>query len=142
MTDLLSKSQRSKLMASIPGKNTSPEIALRKALHHIGLRFRLHVKDLPGKPDLVLPRFKAIIFVNGCFWHGHSCQKDRVPGTNSDFWRNKISTNRSRDAVNIRRLRRLGWRVINIWECKIRKKTFLNESVARICKVIRYVPRD
>jgi len=133
MADFLSTAERSVRMALIKGKNTTPELMLRSALHKSGFRFRLHDRDLPGKPDIVMPRFKTIIFVNGCFWHGHHCQKDRAPVTNSNYWLNKILANRKRDAKNIHELRALGWRVIVVWECTIRTKNSLQKTVNYIC---------
>ncbi len=107
-------------MAGIRGRDTKPEILVRKALHANGLRFRLHVAKLPGKPDVVLPRHRAVVFVNGCFWHGHNCRLFRWPSTRPDFWRAKIERNRSNDARAVRELMDLGWRVAVLWECAIR----------------------
>ena len=120
MADIVAPAVRSRMMAGITGKNTKPEIAVRKALHRMGYRFRLHSKRLPGKPDLVFPKHQAAVFVNGCFWHGHDCHLFRLPATRSDFWREKIEANRKRDARNRERLRDEGWRVAEIWECAIR----------------------
>lgn len=117
--DSLTPKQRSERMAKIRAKNTKPELLVRSHLHAEGLRFRLHRKDLPGKPDLVLPRYRAVVLVQGCFWHGHECQKGRVPGTRSDFWRKKIETNRARDATNRDTLEAGGWRVFEVWECDL-----------------------
>src|SRR5262249_16609438 len=109
------------VMSRIRGKNTRPEIALRKALFARGFRYRLHCREIPGRPDLVFPRRRAVIFVNGCFWHGHNCPLFKWPTENSAFWRRKILGNRKRD----RRVRKLlsvaGWRVMTVWECAIRK---------------------
>lgn len=117
MSDILSPDERSKRMARIASKDTRPELQLRQALHARGFRYRLHKKELPGRPDIVFPARRLVIFVNGCFWHGHKCSIGHVPKSNSEFWRKKIQTNRARDARNIRRLRALGWDVINVWEC-------------------------
>lgn len=122
MVDIVDAATRSRMMAGIRGKNTKPEMAVRQALHHAGFRFRLHRKDLPGKPDIVLPRYKAVIFVHGCFWHGHDCRYFRIPGTRTDFWLGKISQNKSRDARTEEQLRAAGWHVFIIWECWIRDK--------------------
>jgi DNA mismatch endonuclease (patch repair protein) len=120
MTDVHTPEQRSRNMAAIRGKNTTPEIAVRSLLHLLGYRFRLHRKDLPGKPDIVLPRHNAVIFVHGCFWHCHACRYGRVkPATRADFWAAKRQSNVDRDRRNRAALRKLGWRVLVLWECEI-----------------------
>jgi DNA mismatch endonuclease (patch repair protein) len=108
------------MMSGIKGKNTSPEVLVRKALHARGFRFRIHVNNLPGKPDLVLPKYKAVIFVHGCFWHGHSCRYFKVPKTRQEFWLDKIGKNQSRDYKNLMLLRAEKWRVLVVWECAVR----------------------
>lgn len=121
--DTLLPNQRSKLMARIKAKNTKPEIVLRKLLHRDGFRFRLHRKDLPGRPDIVLPKYKSVIFVNGCFWHGHKdCKHFKIPKTRTDFWLNKIISNKKRDKKNIEILKKMGWNPITIWECTLPSK--------------------
>jgi len=120
--DTVSKKKRSEMMSGIGSKNTKPEIIVRKLLHSNGYRFRLHSKNLPGRPDICLPKHKSVIFVNGCFWHGHSCPIFRVPKTRPDFWYAKIEGNRQRDRKNIEDLLELGWRVLVIWECTLRGK--------------------
>jgi DNA mismatch endonuclease, patch repair protein len=120
MADVVSAEKRSQMMAAIKGKNTKPELLVRRALHRRGFRFRLHVRDLPGRPDIVLPRYKAAIFVNGCFWHGHTCKYFKLPATNTEFWREKISANQERDALKTKQLIGLGFRVLSIWECQTR----------------------
>src|SRR5438105_2672924 len=107
------------MMAAIPGKNTRPELAVRKALHARGLRFRLHAKALPGTPDLVLKQWKVVVFVHGCFWHRHACGHWRIPATRSDFWLAKLEANHQRDVRHRYDLAALGWRVIEVWECEI-----------------------
>lgn len=107
-------------MSGIPGKDTKPEILLRKALHAEGFRYRLHDRKLPGRPDIVLPRWKAVILVHGCFWHGHHCHLFRLPGTRTEFWRAKISGNRDRDDRNRQALLAQGWRILEVWECAMR----------------------
>lgn len=107
-------------MANVKSRNTKPEIVLRKALFSRGLRYRLHVKRLPGTPDLVFPKYRAVVFVHGCFWHGHGCRLFVVPATNREFWVQKIDGNRSRDEQAIRALRGMGWRVMTVWECAVR----------------------
>lgn len=119
MTDTISKERRSKIMAHISSKNTQPEMIVRKALHDLGYRYRLHRRDLPGSPDLVFPARRKIIFVHGCFWHGHHCRKGKRPSTNCGFWDRKLDRNIQRDAKNIEELRQTGWQVLVIWECGI-----------------------
>ena len=118
--DRVTPDQRSKMMAAVRSKNTKPELVIRKALHGMGYRFRVHRKDLPGKPDLVFPSRGAVIFVNGCFWHGHSCPAGALPATRREFWENKIGKNRDRDTGNTVTLQASGWRVLTVWECELR----------------------
>lgn len=125
MTDIVTSEVRSRMMSGIGGKNTKPEILVRKGLHAVGFRFRLHASGLPGKPDLLLPRYRAAIFIHGCFWHGHDCHLFRLPGTRPDFWLAKISENSRRDSVVVSRLLGDGWRVGTVWECALRGKTAL-----------------
>lgn len=120
MTDVVDVATRSRMMAGIQGKNTKPEILIRKALHARGFRFRLHVKDLPGKPDLVLPKYRALIFVHGCFWHGHGCRYFKLPQTRPEFWLEKIGKNQRRDSLQEEALIAMGWRVLVVWECAVR----------------------
>jgi len=120
MVDRVDASTRSRMMSGIRGANTKPELAIRSHLHRSGFRFRLHARYLPGKPDLVLPKYRAIIFVNGCFWHGHGCPSFRWPKTRPDFWHTKISRNKLNDSVNKDLLLSSGWRVCVVWECAVR----------------------
>ncbi|MDM0114922.1 very short patch repair endonuclease [Variovorax sp. J22R133] len=120
MTDVVSREVRSRMMSGIRSRNTKPEVTLRSVLHARGFRFRIHRKDLPGRPDIVLPRYRAIIQVHGCFWHGHGCEFFRYPATNPDFWREKIAQNRARDERTTEALKVLGWRVLTVWECAVR----------------------
>lgn len=120
MIDVVDSATRSRMMAGIQGKNTSPELLIRKALHARGFRFRIHAKHLPGKPDLILPKYKAVIFIHGCFWHGHDCRFFKVPKTRTEFWLEKIGKNKTRDSTQIASLQFLGWRVLVIWECAVR----------------------
>lgn len=120
MTDTLTPAQRRLNMSRIRGKNTKPELVLRRALHARGFRFRLHQRNLPGRPDIVLAKHRAALFVHGCFWHGHDCRLFRMPATRPEFWRAKIAANRRRDALAIEALRALDWRVGVIWECALR----------------------
>lgn len=117
-------------MAAIRGSHTKPELEVRKALHAAGFRYRLHAKDLPGKPDLVLPRYRAVIFVNGCFWHKHDCHLFKWPATREEFWRAKIGRNVENDARAFDALRAAGWRVAVVWECALKGRTRLEPSSA------------
>lgn len=123
MTDVLTPDQRSRVMGRIQGSNTKPELWVRQGLFALGFRYRLHQRQLPGTPDLVLPRYRAVIFVNGCFWHGHDCPLYRLPSTRTDFWQSKIEKTRIRDQKINTRLRELDWRVLIIWECALRGRT-------------------
>lgn len=116
-------------MSGIRGKNTRPEVQIRKVLHRLGFRFRLHVKQLPGKPDIVLPKYRAIVLVSGCFWHGHDCHLFKMPGTNRDFWDTKIDRNRTHDRHVSGLLMEGGWRVAVVWECALRGKDKLEDDV-------------
>lgn len=118
MTDLYTKKRRSEIMSGINSKDTAPEIKVRKALHRLGFRFRLHRKDLPGKPDIVLPKWKTVVLVHGCFWHCHNCCEGHVPKSNKEYWTPKLQRNVQRDEANAEKLRLLGWRRIVIWECE------------------------
>jgi DNA mismatch endonuclease, patch repair protein len=126
MADVFSPAKRSAIMSRITGKNTKPEIVVRKIVHSLGYRFRLHRKDLPGKPDLVLPRYRKIIFVNGCFWHGHAdCRRAKLPTSKIKFWRQKIASNQARDIEVKRRLSLDGWGILVVWQCEIRRRNHL-----------------
>lgn len=116
-------------MSGIRGKNTKPEHHIRSLLHRNGFRFRLHTKDLPGKPDIVLPRYHALVFINGCFWHGHDCHLFRLPGTQAEFWETKIARNQENDQRAINQLIESGWRVASVWECALRGKHRLTDAV-------------
>lgn len=119
-TDVVDAATRSRMMAGIRGKDTKPELIIRRGLHALGFRFRLHDRKLAGHPDMVLPRHRAVIFIHGCFWHGHDCQLFRWPKTREDFWREKIGRNRERDAEAEGHLEDAGWRVLKIWECSMK----------------------
>ena len=122
MVDVHTRQQRSYNMSRIRGRNTKPELIVRSLVHQMGFRFRLHRRDLPGKPDLVLPRHRKVIFVHGCFWHRHRCRRGQVvPQTNAEFWDAKRTGNVERDRRNLRKLRRLGWKVLVLWECWTRQ---------------------
>lgn len=127
--DTISPSERSALMARIRSKNTKPELAIRSLLHRMGYRFRLHRRDLPGSPDIVLPRHKKIVFVHGCFWHGHDCKLASKPKSNSSYWSTKIQKNKERDARNISALQAAGWDILELWECEVRKFDGMEERL-------------
>ncbi|MCM2249742.1 MAG: very short patch repair endonuclease [Geothrix sp.] len=121
MADSVSPGKRSWIMAQIKGKDTLPELAVRSMAHRMGFRFRLHSAGLPGKPDLVFPRLGRVVFVHGCFWHGHRCREGRrVPKSNQSYWISKIAANKARDARTRRKLRRAGWSVLVVWECQLK----------------------
>ncbi len=121
MTDVFPESKRSWIMSRVRGKDTSPELIVRSLIHGLGYRFRLHRKDLPGKPDIVFPCRRKVIFVHGCFWHGHDCARgNRVPKTNNTYWKEKVGRNLERDKKHQCELDLLGWRTLIIWECQIK----------------------
>lgn len=133
MADTMTPEQRHNCMAAVKGKDTKPEFIVRKYLFSRGLRFRIQVRELPGNPDIVLPKYKTVIFVNGCFWHGHEgCKYSRLPKSNIEFWQTKIKRNIARDIRNEAELKVLGWRVIRVWECDIRKVTGREEYFNRL----------
>jgi DNA mismatch endonuclease (patch repair protein) len=123
------------MMSGIRGKNTRPEMIVRRALHKAGFRFRLHKKDLPGEPDIVLPKHKTVIFVHGCFWHKHECKYFKLPKTRQEFWSKKLEKNVERDYQHLDALRSLGWNVIQIWECELKQglqKGTLQDIISKI----------
>jgi DNA mismatch endonuclease (patch repair protein) len=120
MSDIYSRQKRSDIMSHISGKETKPEILVRKFLFANGFRFRKNVKDLPGKPDIVLPKYKIVVFIHGCFWHGHICKRGTLPTTNVEFWTTKIGGNIERDKRNVMELEKQGWKVFVIWQCEIK----------------------
>lgn len=141
MTDRISPAHRSWNMSRIRGKDTAPEIRLRKMLHRAGYRFRLHAPDLPGKPDIVLPKYRAAIFVHGCFWHGHNCHLFRMPATRTEFWRAKIAGNRHRDDRVREALLQSGWRRLAIWECALKGRERL-EFASVLDQVYEWIEGD
>jgi DNA mismatch endonuclease, patch repair protein len=131
MADIVSRQKRSKMMSGIRGKNTKPEIKVRQFLHSKGLRFRIHVRDLPGRPDIVLPKYRTVVFVHGCFWHRHpNCRFAYRPKSNINFWEAKLNGNSERDAKYTKELVELGWNVIVVWECQA-ENTHILEQVVR-----------
>lgn len=136
MADVHDKKTRSYNMSRIRGKNTKPELLVRRFLHARGYRYRLHVKDLPGKPDIVLPKYKTVIFVHGCFWHGHeNCRYFVVPKTRTDWWLAKINGNTANDEKAEKALKDLGWRVITLWECSLKPAT-IDATLAALLKTL------
>lgn len=132
-TDVFSKAKRSEVMRRIKGRDTSPELAVRKALTRLGARYRLHRADLPGKPDIVIPGRRLALFVHGCFWHGHDCARGaRVPKQNRDYWVGKVERNRARDAKSREALAALGWRVATIWECELKDAVGLEGRLSEL----------
>jgi DNA mismatch endonuclease (patch repair protein) len=138
--DIVDKTTRSAMMSGIKHKNTRNEIIIRKRLHKLGFRYQLHRKDLPGKPDLVFPKYHAVIFVNGCFWHAHGCHIFKWPSTRVEFWKEKIGANKIRDERNIQACIAMGWKVLVIWECALKGKTRrnLNEVIHTAANWIMY----
>ena len=126
MADVVDRETRSRMMAGIRGKDTKPELLLRRALHKRGFRYRLHVASLPGKPDMVFPKHYAVIQIHGCFWHCHDCHLFKWPGSRVSFWRTKILRNREKDAETSAALLRAGWRVLTVWECALKGRTRRN----------------
>jgi DNA mismatch endonuclease (patch repair protein) len=127
--DTVTKEKRSEIMSKVRSKNTFPELAVRKLVFSLGYRYRLHAKNLPGKPDLVFPGRKKVIFVHGCFWHGHDCRQGRAPTSRTDYWLPKLEENKKRDQAKIDQLATLGWRSLVIWQCKLRNREKLTESI-------------
>ena len=133
--DTLTRLERSRVMSLVKGKNTRPELIVRRLVHRAGFRYRLHVRGLPGQPDLVFPSRRKVIFVSGCFWHRHNCPDGRrLPKSRGRFWRRKLTGNKERDDRNTRALRRGGWRVMVVWECRLRK---LNVATRQIIRFLR-----
>ena len=135
MSDVFSRKKRSWIMARVSGSNTKPEIVVRKILYGLGFRYRLNVRKLAGTPDIVLPKHKKVVFVHGCFWHGHNgCKRSKRPTTNVAFWNRKINKNIDRDKKSLKELRRLGWKPLVIWECQTKRPESLGERLIRFFK--------
>ncbi len=137
MSDIYSKSKRSEIMSHISSKETRPEIIVRKFLFANGFRFRKNVNKLPGKPDIVLPKYKTIIFIHGCFWHGHTCKRGLLPTTNVEFWKYKIDGNIERDKQNVVALEKRGWLIIVVWQCEIRNIKLQKDRLAKLLLEIK-----
>lgn len=137
MADVMTPEQRSRCMAAVKGKDTKPEMIVRKYLFSRGMRFRVQVRKLPGNPDIVLPKYKTVILVNGCFWHGHEdCKYFRLPKSNVEFWKEKIGRNIERDRESMQALLDLGWKIIRVWECELRNKANREDTLNKIYKSI------
>ena len=137
MGDIYSKRKRSEIMSKISGTGTKPEILVRKYLFSKGFRFRKNDKRLPGRPDIVLPKYKTVIFIHGCFWHGHHCKAGKLPETNKEFWENKINSNMERDKKNQHKLEKLGWKIIIVWQCKLKNKKMMTKKLKEIEQKIK-----
>ena len=129
MADTLSPEARSLLMSRIRGKDTKPEMIVRRLAHGLGYRFRLHRKDLPGRPDLVFPRLRKVVFVHGCFWHRHDCPRGTIPKTNNEFWTAKLARNMERDAATLAALKSAGWSALVVWECETKDEAVLGDRL-------------
>jgi|TARA_B100000959_G_C14628545_1_gene479305 DNA mismatch endonuclease (patch repair protein) len=129
--DSISKTQRSNNMFSIKSKNTKPELVIRKLLHAKGYRFKIHDKKLPGKPDIVMPKHKVVVNVHGCYWHYHGCNRSNIPKTHTQYWIDKLEGNKKRDFINKKKLEKLGFKVIELWECTLKKKE-LNKTFLKL----------
>lgn len=136
MADVFSKEKRSDVMSRIRSKDTKPEILVRHALHRLGHRYRLHDRKLPGRPDIVFPRQKVAVQVRGCFWHSHSCIDGHLPKTQKKYWSQKLMSNQRRDRLNAQRLRKLGWHLVIVWECKCTKQESLKKQVDQIASLL------
>lgn len=131
MPDNRTPQQRSEIMRAVGCKNTAPERLVRSMLHGLGYRFSLHRRDLPGTPDIILPARRSVVFVHGCFWHGHTCPRGNTPSSNVDFWRRKIAGNRERDGRVQKQLRKDGWKVLTVWECETQSERRLEQRLRR-----------
>lgn len=135
MTDVVDPETRSRMMSGIRGKDTRPELIIRRRLHSLGFRYRLHDSNLPGKPDIVLKKYRAAIFVHGCFWHRHKCHLFKWPKTRREFWKNKLNRNRENDLKALDSLASSGWRVCIVWECSLKGR---HRDIARVSKAIEH----
>ncbi len=140
--DRLTPEQRSALMAKVKGVNTKPEDKVRKALFKVGFRYRKNVKNMPGKPDILLPKYKAVVFVHGCFWHQHEgCPESVIPWARRDYWEPKLQRNAERDRLNVEQLQQSGWRVYTVWECELRPRLFQN-TIDKLISSLRWLRND
>ena len=137
MADRVSKQTRSFIMSRIKSKDTLPELAVRKHLFKLGYRYRLHTSALPGSPDIVLPKYRTAIQVRGCFWHSHSCMKGKVPGNNRKYWQKKLDRNRERDNYNDSKLKKMGWKVVTLWECVVMDKVKIRSRMNHLQRKLK-----
>lgn len=143
MTDSVPSSVRSQIMARVRSKGMKPEMKVRRVLHGLGYRYRLHRDDLPGKPDLAFLSRRMVVFVNGCFWHSHcGCSRVRIPATNRKYWTDKLNKNRNRDEHNVRLLKESGWRVVVVWECQLRDMRAVTNRLVAFLGPTRYTKSD
>jgi len=134
MTDTVDRQTRSKMMSAVRAKNTKFEVEIRRRLFALGFRYRLHARDLPGTPDMVLPKYSTVIFVHGCFWHYHGCSRSTIPDSRRDWWLKKLEDNRNRDTKILTELPKIGWRVVVIWECSVRRPGIdRQKALDRVC---------
>lgn len=141
MTDTLTPEERSERMSRIRSKDTKPELALRSALHRMGFRFRVNARQLPGKPDIVLPKYGTVVFVHGCFWHRHEgCKVANTPKSNTEFWEEKFTRNVERDRVSKEKLEASGWRVIIVWECELKNSVLVTKCAEQIASALQIMP--
>jgi DNA mismatch endonuclease (patch repair protein) len=131
MTDMVSRKRRSEIMRNIKPQNSFPEVLVRSLIHKMGFRFRLHVRSLPGTPDVVLPRHRKIILINGCFWHSHTCKKAGIPKSNRIFWKKKLRRNHQRDIENLIALKQMKWRVLVVWQCELKRPAHLLKRLTK-----------
>ncbi len=136
MSDIFTKQKRSEIMSKISSKETKPEILVRKFLFANGFRYRKNDKRYPGKPDIVLPKYKTVIFIHGCFWHGHHCPAGKLPETRKEFWENKISRNIQRDKENLKELENQGWKVIVIWQCELKNSEVKEATLTKLARTL------
>lgn len=129
MSDHVTKERRSFIMSQVGSKDTKPEMIVRRALHRLGYRYRLHRRDLPGSPDLVFVSRRKVIFVHGCFWHGHGCRWGQLPKSRSDYWKNKVETNRERDTRNLAALSERGWEALTVWQCELKQPQVMLDRI-------------
>lgn len=137
MADMFTPKRRSEIMSNIHSADTIPEVELRRLIHSLGYRFRLHRADLPGRPDIVLPSRKVAVMMHGCFWHGHTCKDGRRPNSNTEYWNAKLDRNAKRDKRNAAALRRRGWRCLVVWECQLRNRERLEQRILRYLEAAR-----
>ena len=140
MADIMTPEQRHRCMAAVKGKDTKPEMIVRRYLHSLGYRYGLHNKKLPGSPDLVIRKYKTVIFIHGCFWHGHEgCKYSRLPKTNESFWKEKISVNRKRDEQSKEQLEKSGWTVLTVWECDLKNRELREKTLENLREKLNHI---